>query len=240
MNDNELLDDLQNGYYIIQRSDGFKFGIDAVLLADFAKCRAKRAIDLCTGTGIIPILLAAKTKIAHIDGVEIQPEFAEMADRSVKYNNLQDRIFIHECDLKDAPSQFGKSSYDLVTVNPPYMKAGSGEVNAGDSKSIARHEILCSLDDVVRVSSELLLPQGKFFMVHRPLRLVDIFCSMRKYKIEPKKIRYVAPKQDKEPNLVLIYGLKSGNPELKTLPTLYVYDEYGNYSKEIDEIYGRR
>lgn len=240
MRDNEIIDDLQNGYYIIQRNDGFKFGIDAVLLADFAKCSAKKAIDLCTGTGIIPILLAAKTNISHIDAVEIQPEFADMADRSVKYNKLEDRIFIHECDLKNAPKKFGKSSYDLVTVNPPYMKTGSGKLNEGDSKTIARHEVLCNLEDVIRVSSELLIPQGKFFMVHRPLRLVDIFHYMRKYRIEPKKIRFVAPKPGKEPNLVLIYGLKSGNPELKTMPTLYVYDNDGNYSKEIDEIYGRR
>lgn len=239
MRDNELLDDLQNGYYIIQRNDGFKFGVDAVLLADFAKCRAKKAMDLCTGTGIVPILLAAKTKIEHIDALEIQPEFVEMASRSVVYNNLQERIFIHEGDLKNAAKQFGKSCYDLVTVNPPYMKAGSGEVNAGDSKTIARHEVMCSLEDVIKAASDLLQPQGKFFMVHRPSRLVDIFCCMRQYKLEPKKIRFVAPKPGKEPNMVLIYGLKFGNAELHTMPTLYVYDNTGNYSKEIDEIYGR-
>lgn len=239
MRDNEILDDLQNGYYIIQRNDGFKFGIDAVLLADFAKCRAKKAMDLCTGTGIVPILLAAKTNVAHIDAIEIQPQFAEMARRSVEYNKLDERIKIHEGDLKNASKQFAKSSYDLVTVNPPYMKAGSGELNSGDSKTIARHEVMCTVEDVIKAASELLQPQGKFFMVHRPSRLVDIFYYMRLYKIEPKKIRYVAPKPGKDPNMVLIYGLKFGNIELKTMSTLYVYDDNGNYSKEINEIYGR-
>lgn len=239
MGENEVLDDLQNGYYIIQRTDGFKFGVDAVLLADFAKCRAKKAMDLCTGTGIVPILLAAKTNIEHIDAVEIQPEFAEMAGRSVLYNKLENRISVYEGDLKNASKQFEKGSYGVVTVNPPYMKAGSGEVNTGDSKTIARHEVLCNIEDVVKAASELLQPQGKLFMVHRPSRLVDIFCNMRRYNIEPKKIRFVAPKPGKEPNMVLIYGIKNGNAELKTLPTLFVYDSDGNYSKEIDEIYGR-
>lgn len=239
MKQNESLDDLQNGYYIIQSNDGFKFGVDAVLLADFAKCRAKRAMDLCTGTGIVPILIAAKTEIQRIDAVEIQPDIADMASRSVSYNGLEERIHIKNADLKQASAIYGKGSFDMLTVNPPYMKSGSGLLNSGDSRTLSRHEISCTLDDVIRVSSELLMPQGKFFMVHRPSRLADIFCTMRKYSIEPKKMRLVAPREGKEMNLVLIYGLKNGNPELKVMPPLYIYGSDGNYSKEIDDIYGR-
>lgn len=235
----ETLDDLQNGYYIYQRKDGFKFGIDAVLLADFAKCRAKRAIDLCTGTGIVPILLAAKTKIPRIDAIEIQHDVAEMAAKSVEYNSLTDRISIVEGDLKEAAKIFGKDRYDIVTVNPPYMKSGAGFVNDGTYKTISRHEVMCVLEDVIKSASELLNANGKLFMVHRPQRLADIFCLMRKYKIEPKLIRFVSPRCGKEPNLVLLEGIKNGNADLKFMPTLYVYDSDGNYTKEIDEIYGR-
>ena len=237
--DIETLDDLQNGYRIIQRRDGFRFGIDAVLLSDFAKKGKGRAIDLCTGTGIIPILLAAKTEISSIDAVEIQPEMAEMAQRSVEYNKLNDRVHIICADLKDAPSIYGKSCFETVTVNPPYMKSGSGLVNADDMKLISRHEVKCTLDDVVRVSAELLKTNGSLFMVHRPSRLADIFSAMRKYRIEPKLIRMVSPKTDKEPNMVLICGIKNAKSDIKFLPQLYVYNEDGGYSKEIDEIYGR-
>ncbi len=236
---NETLDDLQNGYHIIQRNDGFKFGIDAVLLADFAKGATGRGIDLCTGTGIIPILLAAKSKLARIDAVEIQEEIADMAKRSVSYNKLDSLIHIKCGDLNDAVSVYGKAVFDAVTVNPPYMKAGAGLVNEGDLKLISRHEIKCTLDDVIRISSELLKPHGKLYMVHRPSRLVDIISCMRKYGIEPKVMRLVSPKAGKDSNLVLVHGIKNAKSELKVLPTLYVYDENGGYSKEIDEIYGR-
>lgn len=235
----EILDDLQNGYYIIQRTDGFKFGIDAVLLADFARSAQGKAIDLCTGTGIIPLLLAAKSRLTHIDALEIQPEFAEMAARSVEYNNLCDKISIKCGDLRDASVIYGKSKYDIVTVNPPYMKSGSGIVNDRDMKTIARHEVKCTADDVIGASAALLKPHGKLFMVHRPSRLVDVFCSMREHSLEPKIMRPVIPKMGREMNLVLICAIKGASAELKTLPPLYVYDEDGNYSKEIDEIYGR-
>lgn len=235
----EILDDLQNGFYIYQRSDGFKFGIDAVLLSDFAKSASGRVIDLCTGTGIVPILLAAKSRAERIDAIEIQSEIAGMAERSVEYNNLGDRIHIKCADLKDAPAIFGKGQYNCVTVNPPYMKTGTGFINAGDMKTISRHEVCCTLDDVIKTASELLKPHGKLFMVHRPSRLADIFCTMRKYKIEPKLIRLVAPKKGKEPNLVLVHGVKNAKSDLKLLPELVVYNEDGSYSKEIDEIYGR-
>lgn len=239
IDDIETLDDLQNGYRIIQRRDGFRFGIDAVLLADFAKKGKGRAIDLCTGTGIIPILLAAKSEMKLIDAVEIQPEMAEMAQRSVEYNALRGRIHIRCADLKEAPEIYGKSCFETVTVNPPYMKTGSGIVNADDMKLISRHEVKCTLDDVVRVSSDLLKTNGSMFMVHRPSRLAEIFVVMRKYRIEPKIIRMVAPKMGKEPNMVLICGIKNAKSDIKFLPQLYVYDENGEYSKEIDEIYGR-
>ena len=239
METNEILDDLQNGYYIYQNADGFKFGIDAVLLSDFAKTVTGNVIDLCTGTGIIPILLAAKSNAEHIDAVEIQEQMAEMAERSVIYNNLSDRIHIKCCDLKDATKYYGKSVFDAVTVNPPYMRAGSGLLNGDDLKTISRHEIKCNLDDVIKASSDLLKPHGKMFMVHRPQRLAEIFYYMHKYKVEPKIMRLVAPSEGREVNLVLVLVIKCAKSDLKVLPTLYVYDDNGNYTKEIDEIYGR-
>lgn len=238
-NNNETLDDLENGYSIFQRRDGFRFGIDAVLLSDFAKCGANRLMDLCTGTGIVAILLAAKTDIPRIDAVELQPEIAEMAQRSAAYNKLNGRVHIRCADLKDAPAIYGKSIFDAVTVNPPYMKSGAGLTNDDDIKLISRHEVRCTLDDVVRVSADLLKTRGRLFMVHRPQRLADVMYAMRSYKIEPKRMRLVAPTFGKEANLVLIEGVKNGGSELRLMPTLYVYDENGAYTKEIDTIYGR-
>lgn len=236
---NETLDDLQNGYYIIQKNDGFRFGIDAVLLSDFAKSAVGRVMDLCTGTGIIPLLLSRKSKATHIDALEIQPQMADMAQRSVKYNALENKISVKCADLKSATELYSKSVYDAVTVNPPYMRTGSGLVNSTDAKTISRHEIKCTLEDVIRVSSELLKPHGKLFMVHRPSRLAEIFSLMSRYKVEPKEMRLVAPTYGKEPNLVLVCGIKSAKSDLKIMPTLFVYDKDGGYTKEIDEIYGR-
>lgn len=236
----ETLDDLQNGYYIIQKNDGFKFGVDAVLLADFAKdAPSKTTLDLCTGTGIVPILLCAKSKTPEIHALEIQKDIAEMAMRSVEYNKLADRISVTCGDLKNAAEIYGRGKFDKITCNPPYMKGGAGLQNDIDAKTVSRHEVLCSLDDVIRVSAELLISKGRFFMVHRPSRLADIMCAMRKYKIEPKKMRLVFPSPSKASNLVLIEGMKDGGNELKLLPPLYVYGEDGKYSEEIDEIYGR-
>lgn len=239
METNEIFDDLQNGYGIFQKKDGFKFGIDAVLLSDFAKSVTGSVIDLCTGTGIVPILLAAKSEAQKIDAVEIQSDMAEMAARSVKCNKLDDRINIRCADICNMPEVFGKAVYDAVTVNPPYMRRGSGILNETDTKTISRHEVKCSLEDVISVSSKLLKPYGKFFMVYRPSRLSEAFCTMNKYKIEPKIMRLVAPFEGKEANLVLICGIKGAKPELKIMPTLYVYECDGGYTKEIDEIYGR-
>ena len=236
----ETIDDLQNGYYIIQKKNGFKFGVDAVLLADFAKNAAsKSTLDLCAGTGIVPILLCAKTDTRQIHALEIQKDIADMAARSVEHNKLTDRITVKCGDLKNAVEIYGKGKFDKITCNPPYMKGGAGLENAADTKTISRHEIMCSLEDVIEVSSKLLISKGKFFMVHRPSRLADIMCLMREYKIEPKKLRLVFPSPSKAPNLALIEGMKDGGAELKMLPPLYVYNENGEYSEEIDEIYGR-
>ncbi len=238
--DDEILDDLQNGLMIIQKKNGFKFGIDAVLLSDFAKdSTSKRTLDLCTGTGIIPLLLSAKTTTPEICGIEIQEEMANVAKRSVEYNKLDERIKITHGDLKDAFSIYGKCCFDKITCNPPYMKINGAVINEKDTLSIARHELMCSLEDVISISAGLLKVKGRFYMIHRPSRLSDIISLMRQYKLEPKKMRFVAPYINKEPNLVLIEAIKCGGAELKMLPTLYVYGENGEYSKEIDRIYGR-
>ncbi len=236
----ECLDDLQNGLFIIQKKDGFKFGVDAVLLADFAKtAKSVNTLDLCTGTGIVPLLLTEKTDTLNIFGLEIQKDIAEMAARSIEYNNLDDRVHITEGDLKNAADIYGKGRFDKITCNPPYMKCGAGLQNDADTKSVSRHEILCTLDDVLRVSRELLISKGRFFMVHRASRLADILCTMRKYGIEPKRLRLIHPSPEKAPNLVLVEGMKDGGEELKILPPLYVYGSDGNYSDEINMIYGR-
>lgn len=235
----EVIDDLQNGYFIRQRTDGFKFGMDAVLLADFAKSVSGRVMDLCTGTGIIPILLAAKSEAEEICGVELQPEFADMARRSAAENGLEGRLSIACADLKDAPALFGRGGFDCVTVNPPYMKAGAGLTNGEDMKTIARHEVKCTLDDVLESAAALLKPLGRFYMVHRPARLADIICGMRGAGIEPKLMRLVSPAADKAPKLVLIHGVKGAKSELKLLPQLVLYNSDGSIAKEVDEIYGR-
>lgn len=236
----ECLDDLQNGLFIIQKQNGFKFGIDAVLLSDFAKdTRSKNTLDLCTGTGIVPLLLSVKTDTPRICGLEIQEEIAQMAKRSVEYNKIGKRVEIVEGDLKNAVEIYGRCSFDKITCNPPYMKKGTAVRNEIDTKSISRHEVMCTLDDIMRVSRELLVSKGRLFMIHRPSRLADILCAMRKYRIEPKRIRFIHPEVNKAPNLVLVEGMKDGGEELKFLPPLYVYNEDGTYTEEIDIIYGR-
>lgn len=236
----ECLDDLQNGLFIIQKQNGFKFGIDAVLLSDFAKdTRSKNTLDLCTGTGIVPLLLSVKTDTPRICGLEIQSEIAQMAKRSVEYNKIGKRVEIVEGDLKNAVEIYGRCSFDKITCNPPYMKKGTAVRNEIDTKSISRHEVMCTLDDIMRVSRELLISKGRLFMIHRPSRLADILCAMRKYRIEPKRIRFIHPEVNKAPNLVLVEGMKDGGEELKFLPPLYVYNEDGTYTEEIDIIYGR-
>ena len=239
INENERIDDLQyKGLKIIQNKDGFCFGIDAVLLANFAKNMKRKnlVVDLCTGTGIVAILLSGKTEVKKIIGVEIQSESAEMAKRSVELNSIQDRVEIINQDLKKLKTIIEAGSVDTVTVNPPYMKAGSAIVNDENKMSIARHEVCCTLEDVIKEAARILKTNGEFFMVHKPERLVDIFCTMRKYKIEPKRIRFVHPSVDKPANIVLIEGTRDGKEFLKFEKSLYVY-ENGEYTDEIYEIY---
>lgn len=238
--ENERLDELhRNGYFIIQNPQKFCFGMDAVLLSGFAKVKRKEtAIDLGTGTGIIPILLEAKTEGAHFTGLEIQPESADMARRSVAYNHLEDKINIELGNIKDASKQFGASSFHVVTTNPPYMTGQHGLTNPNEAKAIARHEILCTLEDVIRESARLLKPQGRFYMVHRPFRLAEIMVLMHQYGLEPKRMQLVYPFVDKEPNMVLIEGLRGGNPRITVEKPLIVYKEPGVYTDEIYDIYG--
>ena len=236
----ERLDELhRNGYYIIQDPARFCFGMDAVLLSGFVRVKQQETVlDLGTGTGIIPILLEAKTQGAHFTGLEIQPESADMARRSVLYNKLEDKINIEIGDIKDASRQFGASSFHVVTTNPPYMTGQHGLTNPNTAKAIARHEILCSLEDVIRESARILKPQGRFYMVHRPFRLAEILVLMHQYGIEPKRMQLVYPFVDKEPNMVLLEGLRGGNPRITVEKPLIVYQAPGVYTDEIYDIYG--
>ena len=236
----ERFDDLQrNGYKIIQNPQKFCFGMDAVLLSGFARVKkAERVIDLGTGTGIIPILLEAKTPGEHFTGLEIQPESADMAARSVRYNGLEDRISIVTGDIKDAANLFGASSFDVVTSNPPYMTKEHGLVNDADAKTIARHEVLCSLEDLISQTAKLLKPNGRCYFVHRPFRLVEILSMMSAYQVEPKRIQFVYPYVDKEPNMVLIEGLRGGKSRVTVEKPLSVYKSPGVYMPESFDIYG--
>lgn len=240
VHEHERLDELhRNGYYIIQDPKRFCFGMDAVLLSGFAKAKAgERVLDLGTGTGIIPILMEAKTESEDFTALEIQPESADMARRSVRYNHLEDKIKIVTGDIKDASSLFGASSFDIITTNPPYMIGQHGLQNGNEAKTIARHEILCDLEDILREGSRLLREHGRFYMVHRPFRLAEILSKMCAYRIEPKRMRLVYPYADKEPNMVLIEGLKGGKPRMTVEKPLIVYQEPGVYTDEIYEIYG--
>lgn len=241
LKEDESLDDLElKGIKIIQKKYGFRFGIDAVLLANFANVRKGfRVIDMCTGTGIVPFIIAGKTEASSITGLEIQSDMVEMAKRSVELNNLKDRMeFIHG-DLKDKNLLKSMEKVNVVTVNPPYKLGGAGIKNPEDALAIARHEICCNLEDVIAAARVLLKDNGRFYMIHRPERLIDIFCLMRKYKIEPKRVRMVHPNKDKAPTMVLVEGQRDGGAFLKWDNPLYVYDEDGNYSEDIERIYGR-
>lgn len=240
LKENERIDDLErNGYRIIQDVNRFCFGMDAVLLSGFAKVKpGSRVLDLGTGTGIIPILLEAKTQAAHLTGLEIQADSVDMARRSVRLNGLSDKIDIVDGDIKEAGSLFDAASFDVITCNPPYMIGQHGITNPGDAKAIARHEILCTLEDVVKQTARLLKPGGNFFMVHRPFRLPEIMVMLQKYKLEPKRMQLVYPFVDKEPNMVLIEANRGGKPRMQVEKPLIVYKEPGIYMPEIYDIYG--
>lgn len=236
----ERIDDLQkNGYKIIQNPEKFCFGMDAVLLSGFARAkRGEHCLDLGCGNGIIPILMEAKTEGASFTGLEIQPYSADLARRNVALNHLEDRVRIVEGDIRDASELFGASSFQVVTSNPPYMTADHGIRNKDEAKTIARHEVLCNLEDVIQESARLLVPSGRFYLVHRPFRLAEIISLMVQYRIEPKRMQLVYPFVDREPNMVLIEGLRGGRARMTVEKPLIVYREPGKYTDEIYDIYG--
>ena len=266
LKEDERIDDLQrNGYRIIQKKKGFCFGMDAVLLSGFARVKVGgRVIDLGTGTGIIPILLEAKTEGELFFGVEIQDEVAEMAARSVELNGLSEKVIILKGDIKELAEKGGENillracrkedkaylnaeeerlkleagSFDVITSNPPYMNTGHGLKNPGEMKSISRHEILCSLQDVCEAAGRLLKSGGRFYMVHRPHRLTEIISSLRSCRLEPKRMKFVHPFSDRDANMVLIEAVKGGRPQLKVEKPVIVYESEGRYTSEIYDVYG--
>jgi len=240
LKDKERIDDLQrNGYRIIQHPEKFCFGMDAVLLSGFASARrGELALDLCTGTGIIPILMEAKTEAAHLTGLEIQEESADMARRSVMLNGLEEKIDIVTGDIREAGSYFSSASFDVITCNPPYMIGRHGLSNPDAPKAIARHEILCTLEDVVSQAARLLKPGGHFYLVHRPFRLAEIITTLERYKLEPKRMRLVYPYVDKEPNMVLIEAVRGGRSRMTVEKPLIIFREQGVYTREICESFG--
>ncbi len=235
----EVIDDLQrDGLRIIQNQQFFKFGIDAVLLSYFCNPKnPQRIIDLGTGSGVVPLLLSAKYQSAQIDGLEIQPAVADMAQRSVLLNDLAARITIRCGDIRQWQHYFTAQCCDVVSANPPYFKSGSGLANPNDYKYISRHEVACTLDDLFSAAAGLLKPNGLFFLIHRPDRLVDIMAAARHYRLEPKALQLVAPYSDAAPNLALLKCVKYGGAELKLLPPIIVYDKAGQYSAQIYQIY---
>ena len=243
LEENERIDDLElKGLKIIQNKEGFCFGIDSVLLSDFAKNIKNNSLvlDLGTGTGIIPILLCGKTNLKKVIGVEVQEKIAEMAKRSIKLNNLEARFQVINENILNLKNIYQNQTFDVVVTNPPYKKKNSGIINENHEKLISRHEIEANLEDFIKVSKDLLKDKGEFYMVHRPERLVDILSIMRKEKLEPKVLRMVYSNKNKEPKLVLIKGIKNAKPFLKVEKNLYIYDENGNYTDEILEIYNKK
>ena len=241
--ENERIDDLEfENLKIIQNKDGFCFGIDSVLLSDFAKevKNGSKVMDIGTGTGIISILLSKKANVEKIYGVEIQQEVANMAERSVKLNNLEDKISIINTNIKDIFDKFEPNTFDVIVTNPPYMKLNTGAKSDEIKKLISRHEVECNLEDIIKISYKLLKSRGEFYMVHRAERIVDILYLMRKYKLEPKKIRFIQSKVNKDLNLLLIKGVKDAGNQLKIERPLVVYNEDGSYTNEILEIYHKK
>ena len=242
LKENERIDDLElKGLKIIQNKKGFCFGIDAVLLSDFAKNvkNGANVLDLGTGTGIIPILLCGKANLGKITGVEIQKEVYDMAKRSIELNNLQNRFEVINQDILNLNKIYERNTFDVIITNPPYKKMNAGIINKEEKKGISRHEVSAKLEDFVRISSDLLKDKGEFYMVNRPERLVDILCLMRNYKIEPKEIRFVYSYQNKPPKMVLIKGVRSGKCFLNVRENLYIYKEDGEYTEEIFRIYNK-
>ena len=240
LKDGERLDErTRNGYRIIQDPKRFCFGMDAVLLAGFAKVKpGEKVLDLGTGTGILPILLEARTKGVSFTGLEIQPESADMAARSVRLNHLENKVHIVNGDIREADRLFGAGSYHVVTSNPPYMTDLHGIKNPNEAKAIARHEILCTLEDVVSQAAKLLAPCGRFYLVHRPFRLAEILTCLCSHGLEPKRMRLVHSYEDREPNMVLIEALKGGRSGMTVEKPLIIFEKPGVYRSEIREVYG--
>ena len=240
LKESERIDDLQrNNLKIIQDPDRFCFGMDAVLLSGFATAReGERVLDLGTGTGIIPILMSAKTKAKELIGLEIQADSADMALRSVRLNDLEDKVKIIQGDIKEAESLFDAASFDVVTSNPPYMINSHGLQNQEAPKAIARHEVSCTLEDVVAAAARCLKSGGKFYMVHRPFRLAEIMVVMHEHRLEPKRMQLVYPFVDKEPSMVLIEGVRGGKSRITVEKPLIIYENPGKYTPEIFDIYG--
>lgn len=239
--EDERIDDLQcKGYQLIQKPKGFCFGIDAVLLSDFAKVKkGQKVLDLCTGSGVIPILLAAKTEGSQFSGLELQEEYADMAGRSVLLNHLEDKVNMICGDVKNIKKLFSPASFQVVTVNPPYMTEHHGLQNLYEPKAIARHEVALNLTDVIAAASYVLPESGNFFMIHKPFRLAEIFKEMKAYHLEPKRMRLVHPYVDKAPTMVLIEGLKGGRERITIEPPLIIYKQPDIYTDEIYRIYGK-
>ena len=243
LKENEKIEELEiNNLKIIQNKKGFCFGMDSVLLSDFAKNIKKesKVIDLGTGTGILPILLSAKTKASKLVGIEIQKDVAEMAQRSIILNKLEKCIEIICKDIKDLNEIYERKSFDVVITNPPYKKIGTGVINSNKNKLISRHEITANLEDFIEISSYLLKDFGEFYMVNRPERLIDTISSLKKYHIEPKEIKFVQPNTNSAPNIFLVKAIKNAKPFLKITKPIYVYKEKNLYSDEILEIYGKK
>ena len=243
LKENERIDDLEyKGLKIIQNKEGFCFGIDSVLLSDFAKNIKKDSVvvDIGTGTGIISILLSKMAEIKKIYGIEIQEEVADMAKRSVKLNDLQDKIQIINKNIKNIFEEIEPNKIDAIVTNPPYMKLNTGAKNEEIKKLISRHEVECNLEDIIKISYKLLKSKGEFYMVHRAERIVDILYNLRKYKLEPKEIRFIHSKVGKEPNLVLIKAVKDAGEHLIIDSPLVVYNNDGTYTDEILKIYNKK
>ena len=240
LREHERIDELhRNGYRIIQNESAFCFGMDAVLLSGFASAKkGEKVVDFCTGTGIIPILMEAKTEGSHFTGLEIQAPMAEMAGRSVLLNELSEKVEIVCGDVCRASEIFGKSSVDVVTCNPPYMNQNHGLKNPDEPKAIARHEVCLTFDDVAREAAAVLKPGGRFYLVHRPMRLVELIMTMKKYKLEPKRMKFVHPFIGEEANMVLVEAVYGGGAQMRIEKPLVVYEAPGKYTSEIYDIYG--
>ena len=243
LKEDERIDDLEfKGLKLIQNKNGFCFGVDAVLLSDFAKSIKKGAnvVDIGTGTGIISILLCGKTNLNKIYAIELQEEVAEMASRSVKLNNLENRMEVININIKDCFSVLEKNKYDAVVTNPPYKKHDTGAKNIDKRQLISRHEVECNLEDIIKNGSLLLRDLGEFYMVHRAERMIDIFVTLRKYKLEPKLVRFVHSKPNEKPNLILVKAVKCAKEFLKIEKPLVIYGEDNDYTDEIYEIYDKK